>query len=241
MTSPSHGEQEGDEQRPGEDHDWLGAVSRRLVDHAATPEERLEQLLAERRRELDEQADRFAGAVADIERRDEQVRDARTSVERALRVGAADLEAREAELADHAHELTMREARIREDEAALAQRRSELGAVELKRAAVEQREQAVAVREAEVSTREEELDARETSAGEKAVDDTPAPLLLFVPGASYRLVELESAPLRSGDALEVEDVEYVVGRVGPSPLPGDDRPCAYLVLGRLRPASGGSS
>ena len=80
--------------------DWLGAVSRKLVHHDATPEERLEQLLAERRRELEEHAGRFESAVSDLGRREELVRDARTSVERALRVGSADLDAREADLAD---------------------------------------------------------------------------------------------------------------------------------------------
>jgi hypothetical protein len=42
--------------------------------------------------------------------------------------------------------------------------------------------------------------------------------------------------------VEVDEEEYLVARVGPSPLPGDDRRCAYLVLGpRLDSPSGGSS
>jgi hypothetical protein len=164
-------------------------------------------------------------------------------VERALRVGAADLEAREADLVELANELDARETRIREEEAGLAVRRSELGAVELKRAAVEQREQAVAVREAEVSAREAELESRVTASQETTAEDaSPVPVLLFVPGEAYGLVEVERPPLRRGEAVEVDEEEYVVARVGPSPLPGDGRRCAYLVLGPRRPTpSGGSS
>ena len=242
MTSPGHEERERDEQRHDRGPDWLDAVSRKLGHHDSTPEERLEQLLAERRRELEEHAGSFESAVADLGRREELVRDASTSVERALRVGTADLDAREADLADLTHELTKREARIRAEEASLADRRSELGAVELKRAAVEQRELAVAAREADLAEREEALEA-----GEQATTSAPAageaasPLLAFVPGASYRLVEIDLPGLGPGRSLEVDDEEYVVGRVGPSPLPGDPRRCAYLVLGPRRSGSDGSS
>jgi uncharacterized protein (DUF3084 family) len=242
MTSAGHDERGADEERAAEQPDWLGAVSRKLGDQGSTPEERLEQLLAERRRELEEHAGSFESAVSDLGRRDELVRDARTSVERALRVGSADLDAREADLADLAHELTKREARISAEEAALAGRRSELGAVELKRAAVEQREQALAAREADLSVREQTLDGREEAASRQSIDDAPpSPLLAFVPGASYRLVEIERPGLAAGDMLEVEEEDYVVGRVGPSPLPGDARRCAYLVLGPRRAPSDGSS
>jgi hypothetical protein len=199
-------------------------------------------LLAERRRELEQHARRLEGTVSDVARREEVVRDARLSVERALRVGAADLEAREADLVELAHELDERETRIREEEAGLALRRSELGAVELKRAAVEQREQAVAAREAEASAREAELEEREAEPAAVADEEPAGSQLLFVPGSSYTLVESELPPLRRGDAVEHDDEEYVVGRIGPSPLPGDERRCAYLVLGpRRSPPPGGSS
>jgi hypothetical protein len=242
MTSPGHDERERDATRDDEGSDWLDAVSRKLGHHDTTPEERLEQLLAERRRELEEHAGSFESAVADLGRREELVRDTRTSVERALRVGTADLDAREADLADVAHELTKREARIRAEEASLADRRSELGAVELKRAAVEQREQAIAAREADLAAREEALQTRE-----QAPPPAPAPgvalspVLAFVPGASYRLVDIDRPGLGPGDPLEVDEEEYVVGRVGPSPLPGDPRRCAYLVLGPRRSGADGSS
>lgn len=242
MTSPGRDERERDEQRHDQGPAWLDAVSRKLVDHDSTPEERLEQLLADRRRELEEHAGSFESAVADLGRREELVSDARTSVERALRVGTADLDAREADLADLAHELTKREALIRAEEVSLADRRSELGAVELKRAAVEQREQALVAREADLAAREEAFEAREQVAAiAEAADEAPSPLIAFVPGVSYRLVEIDCPGLRPGDALEIDEEEYFVGRLGRSPLPRDPRRCAYLVLGPRRSSPDGSS
>jgi hypothetical protein len=64
--------------------------------------------------------------------------------------------------------------------------------------------------------------------------------LAFVPGDRYRLVEIEDA-LEPGAALAIDGVEHVVTRLGPSPLPGDARRCAYLVRGERGGASGGGS
>ena len=242
MTSPGHYERRRDRQ-PNDEPDDRAVGTPRHDPAGSSSEERLEALLAERRRELEEHARRLEDTVSDVARREENVRDARISVERVLRVGAADLEGRETELAELAHELQGREARIREDEAEVARRRSELGAVELKRAAVELREQAVATRESEVSAREGELDARAGGVSDAPVEDAaPSPLLVFVPGPGYRLTETEHGALRRGDPLELEGEAYLVGRVGPSPLPDDERRCAYLVLGprRTTPSDGSS-
>ena len=92
--------------------------------------------------ELDEHAARLHESIAELERREELLRDSRASVERMLRLGTSDLEAREAELSEFVRELTEREARLSEAEADVARRRQDLGAVELKRAAVERRERA---------------------------------------------------------------------------------------------------
>jgi hypothetical protein len=194
------------------------------------PEDRLDDLLLERRRELDEQVARLVEAVSGIERREELVRDSRTSVERVLRVGTNDLDLRESELADRIGEMTAREERLRAGEAELAQRRSELGAVELKREAVERRERALADREAVIAEREAEL-------AESASTRSDVASLVFVPGALYRLAEIEPTPLIPGEAIELEGDPYEVARIGPSPLPADIRRCAYLV----RSSSGGSS
>ena len=54
--------------------------------------------------------------------------------------------------------------------------------------------------------------------------------LLFVSKPSgYELVERDGEPPASGDAIELEEgARFTVAKVGPSPLPDDARPCAYL-------------
>jgi hypothetical protein len=198
------------------------------------PEDRLDNLLLERRRELDEQVARLAEAVSGLERREELVRDSRASVERVLRVGANDLDLRESELADLLGDVTAREERLRAGEAELAQRRSELGAVELKREAVERRERALADREALIAEREAKL-------AEPASTRSDLASLVFVPGVVYRLAEIEPTPLIPGEAFELEGDCYDVARIGPSPLPADARRCAYLVRGARGSSPDGSS
>jgi hypothetical protein len=216
---------------------------RKILGSGLPPEEDLEDLLADRRRELEVQAAMLEETVKDLERREGLVRDSRASLERLLRLGTSDLDSRESELVALIRELTAREERLGHDEAELAQRRSELGAVELRRAAVEQREQALAEREAQLAERDRRLGELESA----TVDDPPPPSrdpsvqLVFVPGAAYRLLEIESMPLPSGAVFALDGVEYVVTRSAPSPLPGDARRCAYLVRGPRGPSSGGSS
>jgi hypothetical protein len=184
--------------------------------------ERIEALLAERRRELEAEAARFEESVRDLERREELLRDSRASLERLLRLGTNDLDSRESELAQLVYELTSRDEQLRESETDLARRRGELGAVELKRAALERHEQALADREEKIAAREAELPGQ-TPAAE------PGPVVLaLVPGAKYTLVDIEAASLGRGDTLTVEGEQYGVARIGPSPLPGDSRRCAYL-------------
>jgi len=45
----------------------------------------------------------------------------------------------------------------------------------------------------------------------------------------YTLVERSGDPPRPGAEVEDSDGRYVVSKVAPSPLPGDPRPCAYLL------------
>ena len=53
--------------------------------------------------------------------------------------------------------------------------------------------------------------------------------LLFVSKPSgYELVEREGDPPSVGSAIEVGERTQQVAKIGPSPLPGDRRPCAYL-------------
>jgi hypothetical protein len=54
--------------------------------------------------------------------------------------------------------------------------------------------------------------------------------LLFVSKPSgYELVEREGEPPEAGSEVEVEDgFRFTVSKLGPSPLPQDNRVCAYL-------------
>ena len=204
---------------------------RRILASDSDPEKRLGELLGERQQEFQEQAARLESAMEDLERREQLLRDSRASLERLLRLGTSDLASRETELVELMAQMREREERVRAEETELARRREELGAVELKRAALERRERAVAERE---ETLADQAGAEE--------DPSPSPLLVFLPGAAYSLVEIEHPPVRPGTALALESGEYVVARTGPSPLPGDTRRCAYVVRGpRGGPLSGGSS
>ena len=227
-----------------DDHDRddepRSGLVRRVLSPGPGAEERLEELLAQRRRELDEHAERLHESIAELERREGLLRDSRASVERMLRLGTSDLEAREAELSGFLQELTDRDARLSEAEVDVARRRQELGAVELKRAALERRERAVEAREEQIAELRAELDER-AAAPSPAVEPELVELA-FVPGDRYRLVEIDATPLTLGFVFEIEDAEFVVSRIARSPLPGDARRCAYLARGmRGESESGGSS
>lgn len=54
--------------------------------------------------------------------------------------------------------------------------------------------------------------------------------LLFVARPTgYELREREGEPPAPGDRLEEDAERLEVTKVGPSPLPGDDRRCAYAL------------
>ena len=241
MTNPDRHDRAAHRGSSPETADGLGGLVRRVLTPGPSPEERLEQLLAERRRELDEHAARFDASIADLERREELLRDSRASVERMLRLRTSDLEARETELTDFLRDFTERESRLADDEADLARRRSELGAVELRRAAVERRERAVAAHEERVPELATPPDGIGRALSPGQPDTAQRLQLAFVPGLDYRLVEIDSPVLARGEAIELEGEEYLVARTGPSPLPGDRRRCAYLVRGVRDVSLAGSS
>jgi hypothetical protein len=199
---------------------------RRALALETTPPAGLAELMARRRRELEESVARIQESAIGLERREELLRDSRDSLERLLRLGANDLDARESELAQRLGELDAREEAIVAEESELARRRSELGAVELRRASIELRARALDEREADLIEREERIVVRDVG----RAPGNGRPELAFVPGAGYGLVELDDSSVEGpGDTVVLAGEEYVVTRVGPSPLPADDRRCAYLV------------
>jgi hypothetical protein len=214
--------QPSDEREP-EEAEGFTALVRRIAAHGVTPEDRLERLLSERRRELEEHVARLEESAADLARREELLRDSRASLERLLRLGTSDLDHRELDLTRLVAELEAREQRLHEEQAELARRRGELGAVELKRASLEQRERALEERERTFGERAQPSVRDEPDAAETAA------LLAFVPGARYRLVELDNVSAAPGETIVIEGEDYVIARTGISPLPGDRRRCAYLL------------
>jgi hypothetical protein len=53
--------------------------------------------------------------------------------------------------------------------------------------------------------------------------------LMFVwTPAGYELQEADGDPPELGSEVEVGERRERVSKIGPSPLPGDDRPCVYL-------------
>jgi hypothetical protein len=223
--------------------DTLAPMRKILGGGSGTPPEEIEELLTERRRDLETQASALEDAIADLERRESLLRDSRASLERLLRLGTSDLDTRESELAQLIRELTAREERLQDAETELTKRRSELGAVELKRASVEQRERALAERELALEEREREREIDTAAPDERAATPPEEPLveLVFVPGARYRLSEIGPVALEPGVPHAVDGDEYLVARVGPSPLPGDRRRCAYLGPVPRGSSSGGNS
>ena len=54
--------------------------------------------------------------------------------------------------------------------------------------------------------------------------------LLFVSKPSgYELVERDGEAPAPGADVELEEARFTVAKVGPSPLPDDERPCADLL------------
>jgi chromosome segregation ATPase len=121
----------------------------------------LEEAIAFHERELELRAAQLGEAIADLERREARTRELRTTVEQMLRRGSAELDERHAELTALASQLAERESTVTEDQQDLVERRSELGAVELRRATVERREVAASEREHALEALAVELERRE--------------------------------------------------------------------------------
>jgi hypothetical protein len=184
----------------------LGETADRVAAEVAGLVER-ERAVGERERRLDERLERDAHVLD--ERRDELAALARDLVERQRGVEeldrrAGELDGREQRLASREEELHAREARLLADELAVRRRSDEL------------------------DLREEALAAlpQPPSSGPRSEPDR---CLLFVPQADgYRLLSIDIAPPAPGERLELEGEPFSVVRLGPSPLPGDHRRCAYL-------------
>ena len=63
------------------------------------------------------------------------------------------------------------------------------------------------------------------------VPESPASHLLFVPTpARYLMVERQGPPPAPGEELELDEGTFLVGKLGRAPFPGEQRPCAFLLV-----------
>ena len=64
----------------------------------------------------------------------------------------------------------------------------------------------------------------------KLVEAPAASHLLFVPTpARYLLLERNAPPPQPGDEVELDEGRFLVTKVGRAPVPGERRPCAFLL------------
>jgi len=184
--------------------------------------------------ERDDEPDLAAELMEQVERWQrlaDELREERDAVQHHLAARDRSLAAAYAQIEDAAERLVASErARIDAEEAA-----AELGEIhqllEVERGHREQVEATADALRAELETsdvalrlaREELEDARRE----------PEPVLatehvVFVrSGARYVLVAADGPPPQPGTRLELDERDYLVLKVGRSPFPGDDRPCAF--------------
>lgn len=62
-----------------------------------------------------------------------------------------------------------------------------------------------------------------------APEQSPFHLLFFPSADGYRIETCDGPPPPVGSTVEVDGARFDVTREGPSPLPGDERRCAYLL------------
>jgi DNA repair exonuclease SbcCD ATPase subunit len=104
------------------------------------------------------------------------------------------------------------------------------------RATIQERERRLAQAEVELAAARDALSASEQALEQKRAEAEPLPedpipghVLVVGQPAGYRLVVSDDPCPRVGDKVDVEGRPFVTARVGHSPLPGDKRPCAFLL------------
>jgi hypothetical protein len=66
---------------------------------------------------------------------------------------------------------------------------------------------------------------------EEPEPEQPSSHVVFVPTPErYLLLERQGPPPEPGDALELSEGSFLVGKVGRAPFPGERRPCAFLLV-----------
>jgi multidrug efflux pump subunit AcrA (membrane-fusion protein) len=193
----------------------------------------VERLLDERQVELAESELAHSRLVDECASAQEDRAEARAALDEAAR----QLEDMRTQVASLEHTLSQREAELAESElgrARLADDRAET------QAALADAEKKLDAREAQVAALDTELRSlrirvptpqSDAATQQEASEPEPAFHLRLVPqSAGYALSQGAGPPPRAGERVEVDDKGFRVARVGRSPLPNDERPCAFLLL-----------
>ena len=203
-------------------HERTGKIAEQLAEERARSEEELLGV----RRELENVRhafrDRAEAVESELRRECENHAATRDQLDETL----ADLTKTTAKLHDTeaaSAEIAVRAAQLSEEQAAAAETR--VAALDARLA---EEQAASAETRSALALALSELAARGVAAVDRE-QPSCADYLCFAPGKKgYRLVPASGAMPGVGDRHELRGADYVVTRVGPSPLPSDQRRCAYL-------------
>lgn len=193
----------------------------------------VERLLDERQAELAESEQARSRLVGECASAQEDRAEARA----ALAEAARQLEDMRCQVATLADALSQREAELAESELGRARLAEDWAETQ---AALAEADKELVAREAHVAALDTELRTlrirlptpQSDGATLQEVSDPQPALHLRLVGqsAGYALTENAGPPPRAGERVEVDEKRFRVARVGRSPLPNDERPCAFLLL-----------
>ena len=198
--------------------------------------EEVERLLEERQAELAQSGLLRSRLAEECARAREDRAEARASLAEAashvdgLHTQVASLEQALSQREDELAEAELARARLAEDCA-----RVQEGLLEAQASLADANDQLDA-RDAQVAALDDELgllrlrvEIPQTSAPEPPTPEHRLHLRLMPHRAGYELAETPGPPPKAGEWIAVGRTRFSVSRVGRSPLPGDGRPCAFLL------------
>src|SRR5262249_4299990 len=217
--------------------------------------QRLDEYLATTAAELDERGETLRQQSVELEREAERIATAKSALDQRARriheLGIAEEEAtgqldrlvevvaeRDAQIAE-----VTKDRDVARAELALAREKLALSATQVTERErllagsekhVAQLEQVIATQTADLAQARALLDEYAAQASEARLEEGSSTHLLFVPGPGcYALIERLGPPPAVGQEItpgDGDDRRFVVTRVGESPMPLDQRECAYLQL-----------
>jgi hypothetical protein len=177
----------------------------------------------------DEHLSLIAGEAADLHRELARLQEQSDDVARLLEQREVELERREAERAATENSISQLEVDFARAQQELAQARTSQR--EAENSLQVSREQDAEHRRAlgQLRTRVAELEELATPSAQ--VPPEPQCHLRFVAlSTGYALSEIAEPPPKVGELIEIDGRRFSVARIGRSPLPGDARPCASLLI-----------